>query len=279
MAHTSELVDLDNIVDLVATVGLASFGRHFFALFASKLGADHCTVFAFKGESGPTPLIIEAREADYPALSPQLTSDYVSSGFAYDPNVSRQRSYASPTVHCLSADQLEDKPYRLRFYEQPRIAHELVVLGRMQDTLYYSSFYRAERQSGFDRDEMDFANYLAQFSIKALHKHWELRGGSACAAGTWLAGSNGAAFVPQQRSSALQHLTCLLLAEPYTLSRREAEVCAAIVLGQTTRDIGDAFGISVSTVANHRKRAYRKLGVCSQHELFSRYSQAVDRRS
>jgi len=62
-----------------------------------------------------------------------------------------------------------------------------------------------------------------------------------------------------------------MLKLPCGLTQREADVCAAIALGYTTVGIGLNLGISVNTVATHRKRAYAKLGISCQNELFARY--------
>lgn len=59
-------------------------------------------------------------------------------------------------------------------------------------------------------------------------------------------------------------------------SGREAEVCAHIVLGYSTLAFGLRLGVSLNTVATHRRRAYLKLGVCSQNELFERYFRLVN---
>jgi DNA-binding CsgD family transcriptional regulator len=53
------------------------------------------------------------------------------------------------------------------------------------------------------------------------------------------------------------------------LTRREAEVCTGIVLGYTILGLSMNLGISVNTVATHRKRAYAKLRISSQNELFT----------
>ena len=62
-----------------------------------------------------------------------------------------------------------------------------------------------------------------------------------------------------------------LLHSSARLTKREAEVCASIMLGYTSFAIGERLGISAGTVATHRKHAYAKLGVCSQAELFGKY--------
>jgi DNA-binding CsgD family transcriptional regulator len=77
------------------------------------------------------------------------------------------------------------------------------------------------------------------------------------------------------RQNALSHLREVFLAERHGLSPREAEICAHIVLGYSALAISLNLGISVNTVTTHRKRAYGKLRVCSQNELFERYFTSV----
>jgi DNA-binding CsgD family transcriptional regulator len=59
------------------------------------------------------------------------------------------------------------------------------------------------------------------------------------------------------------------------LTPREAQVCASITLGGNSRNIGRTLGISAHTVATHRKRAYSKLGIRSQNQLFALYYEAI----
>lgn len=51
------------------------------------------------------------------------------------------------------------------------------------------------------------------------------------------------------------------------LSRREREILAMIAKGEGTGDVASELGISVSTVRNHLKSIYRKVGVTSQVSL------------
>lgn len=55
------------------------------------------------------------------------------------------------------------------------------------------------------------------------------------------------------------------------VSQREAEVCAYIAAGYTIGAISLNLGITQNTAATHRKRAYSKLRISSQNELFARY--------
>ena len=55
-----------------------------------------------------------------------------------------------------------------------------------------------------------------------------------------------------------------------TTQYSEAEICAMIVIGHTTQGISLDLGISKNTVITHRRRAYDKLGISSQNELFGK---------
>jgi len=63
----------------------------------------------------------------------------------------------------------------------------------------------------------------------------------------------------------------VLFRSGHGLTLREAEVCASIVLGSKVTGTSCKLNISPHTVATHRKRAYSKLGIGSQNELFARY--------
>lgn len=270
----SVTVDLDRVGSLAAAIGSPQFGSRYRDLFSDFFSFDHCTVFAFKSSAAPDALVLEAKSERLRALTRELASEYVAGGFEQDPNLQRERRPDVPTVHCLEATELTNRIYRRRYYDEPHLAHELVVLGQTGDTLYYSSLYRTEPSAGFGRGDVERMHGLAGFAVQVLHRHLELLG--SCAPHPVEAG--GKTPTPEQRRRMLAHLKDVLLAEPYSLSPREAEVCAGIVLGYTTLGISLNCGISLNTVATHRKRAYRKLGICSQNELFSRYFQLVNRQ-
>jgi DNA-binding CsgD family transcriptional regulator len=61
-----------------------------------------------------------------------------------------------------------------------------------------------------------------------------------------------------------------LLALCPALTPREAAVCGGLLAGAASREIAARLGIGIASVQTYRKRAYRKLGVGSLPELFSR---------
>jgi DNA-binding CsgD family transcriptional regulator len=269
----SALVNLDTVGNLIASLGSPRFGAEYFDIFREALGIDQCTVFAFRGVARPDPVVLEGNSALMRDIAHALAHKYVAGGFEHDPNVHRPLSDLDhPTVYCMRADELRDEQYRWQFYDEPRLAHELVVLGQTGNTLYYSSFYRSDPHAGFGESDLKTMLSVARFALKALHRHKELLGES-----------QRPPYSPMtsdvtNRAQTLSHLREVLLSEPHRLSHREAEVCAGIILGYTTLGISLNIGISINTVATHRKRAYKKLGICSQNELFSRYFQLVNQR-
>ena len=126
---------------------------------------------------------------------------------------------------------------------------------------------------GGDRGGAAWRRPVAELAARLVVKHVEMTtDGGATTAGP---GERNAT------SAELDHMGAqvlrALLATPVGLTRREAEVCAAIVIGCTTRAIGYRLGITANTVATHRKRAYAKLGISCQNELFARYVAAATR--
>lgn len=55
------------------------------------------------------------------------------------------------------------------------------------------------------------------------------------------------------------------------LTNREREVIQYVLRGHSSESISLHLGISITTVKTHRKRAYAKLGICSQSELLSAF--------
>lgn len=61
-----------------------------------------------------------------------------------------------------------------------------------------------------------------------------------------------------------------VIAEAYGLTPREREVSRLVVAGNSNPDVAAALGISVTTVQDHLKKVFAKLGVGSRHELTAR---------
>lgn len=260
---------IDTMGELVSEIGLAGFGRKYFEFANQVLGIAQCTAFAFSDAHAPCSLVLEGACADQRDFARTLGSAYVAGEFRQDPNIQNRPSH-EPVIYASNASAVADSGYRRRFYEEPNLEHELVILGEAGDAMLYTSFYRSAGSSAFAPGEMEAVRLFAGFTLRALKRHLELQGDPAGWAGPSAEGRPDQAVI-------LKHLAAVLVAEGHGLSPREAEVCASIVLGYGTLAISLNLGISENTVATHRKRAYAKLGVSSQNELFTRYFKTVSR--
>jgi DNA-binding CsgD family transcriptional regulator len=269
-------INLDRLGDLLLTIGSQDFGPAFYDLFRDLLRADECTVFTFPDPATPSSLLVEGDSDSTRQVARKLANDYVTSGFLNDPNLLKKSGNENLDIYITDANEIFDADYRKHYYDGPELIHELVVLATVGGTLYYVSFYRRGNNSSFGENELDIMRQIASFMVKALHRHSEIaeKAPNPTKLNFVHAPANMSAKL---RKTTQDYLRGVLMEGPGKLSHREAEICAGIIMGYSTEAISLNCTISVNTVATHRKRAYAKLGISSQNELFLRYFSAVRR--
>lgn len=268
-------IAFDRVGDVVLSLGSQRFGGEYYRLFRDAFGIEACTVFAFRPEGAPTPLVAESDSPGRRRQAWHLACDYANGAFKHDPIIRanlRRTSNGRPIAFTLRADQVADVGYRRHFYDEPALQQKVGVLGHVDGTVYYANFYRgAARSAGNGNSELRLMREMGALAVNMLRRHH-------VAIGVPEVMTNEVAWSADWHRSALSHLQSILGNRSYGLSSREAEVCAHIVLGYSTLAIGLNLGVSVNTVATHRKRAYVKLGICSQNELFERYFTTVNKQ-
>lgn len=265
-------IDLDRLGDLIATIGSRDFANAFYGLFRDLIAIDECIVFSFPASETPQRMIVENASDEERAIALRLAEDYVAGGYRNDPNLSGMQG-ATVTAYVVDPENITDLTFREHYYDTPEISQELVVQGSVSGTLYYMSFFRKHGCEKYSAAELQLVQAIGGIIVKALHRHNEL---------VVPVGDERFTFVPRPtdapselRERTLEHLRDVLLASSYKLSNREAEICAGIVMGYSTLAISLNCSISPNTVATHRKRAYAKMGISSQNELFTRYFSTV----
>lgn len=266
------MIDFKDLGTLVTAIGRPEFGQLYFELFRTALDIEQCTVFAFPDNAQPQSVLLEGGSVEDRQQARQLASIFLAGDFRHDPNLRRAENAASAIMITQSAALIEDPEFRKRFYDDPNLEHELIILGSVGRALIYASYYRGVGKPAFSEEEATLLQPFAQLLLPMLHRHLEL---SNVATGGLAFTSEGDRTV--DRSVLLRHLTEVMLTEGNGLSPREAEVCACIVAGYSALAISLNLGISENTVTTHRKRAYSKLNVSSQNELFLRYFSTVAR--
>ena len=137
---------------------------------------------------------------------------------------------------------------------ETNLSYGIGYVWRHGDTLYMLDLFRSLRQSPFAESEeralSDAGRLVA--SIVGVHATRQ---------------RINMAVTANRRDDVASQVVKFLGAG---LTRREAEVVSRIVMGMRTEAIATELGIKSATVITFRKRAYAKLGVARQAELFAR---------
>ena len=194
-----------------------------------------------------------------------LAYDYVNGFFLEDPYLIELKKIGKleqPEWKIGDPQNIEDIEYRTKFYDKPRLSHELILSYKDKRHSLIATLYRHNSQGPFTGREKKRASLYVDLSLKLLNKHIELL--------NFETESN-----ERENKTPYQRVYELLMKQD-VLSPREAEICAMILVGYTTLGISLNLEISINTVATHRKRAYKKLGIATQNELFCKCFEVWD---
>lgn len=239
----------------VAAVGTAQFDRALLRAL-NRLGAvDHLTSLTHRAEEGLRTLVLASREEEATVRS--LTRDYVARHHALDPNFAelvRPGWRRRVALRRHEAARLKSRAYETRFFTTVGIVDKLSLLWRNAETGYYVNLYRTRRSGPFAAAELRALSGAAPFVASLVHLHAGRRR---------LAGALGA----NEPLDLTARLVALLSDR---LTAREQAVLARVLLGLRTEGIALDLGVKPSSIITFRKRAYAKLGIASQAELFAR---------
>ncbi len=253
-SQRSQLAQFRTLVD---SLGSNSFGTSFFSFLNAFIDIDDCTVFVLPRNDDPTCLIAEGK-SNRAVVARHAAEEYVSHYYARDANINRLREELRGRMTALRyvhRDSISDSVYRAKFYDEIDIQEKISVLARFDGGYLYSNFYRSTNHDHFDDGQIAVVREISRFALSCLKKHL---------------GFIGHTHNLGDRENRLQAVYRLLtMREGAQLTAREADVCARIILGFSTTAISLDLSITENTVSTLRKRAYERLGICSQNELFA----------
>lgn len=241
----------DAFASAVAALGAAAFAGELLAALNRVLPADHLSLMRFEDRVRP-PVIESAvwRGGRYVA---RVQRAYLGGLYRSDPNLAITGS--SVVVQSLHRDAISDPAYRDRCYVRAGVLARLTVAVPEGRRLVALNLYRRVASGPFAGEEVERVQSLARFLGALAAKH---------------VGMLGVLLRSRERADRLAAFAARLHALDARLTRRELDVLARILLGITSEGIALDLGVSLNTVLTYRKRAYARLGVCSQAELFSR---------
>lgn len=259
---------MNSLTQLIRGIGSSQFNKDFYSLSRDMLQIEKCSVFQLSEDSEPHCLLAEAEDTQTRQLIRRLAYEFSQEGYLKDSTLRRATTTTNNGVNisCVSPAAISDGAYRRHFYEDAHIQDELAMTVLHRGQGLYFCFFRGEHQSKFTRQDASQLKSVSSFLAEVLNKHLEVMGARQISDQESIFSQAG----PEYRQKQYRGILDTLLSVPGGLSRREAEICSAVALGYTSQGISLHLGISINTVGTHRKRAYTKLGISSQAELFAK---------
>jgi len=248
--------------ELVKGIGRASFENNFFDFFDNLLGISQCTVFAYKKGGQAQVVVARGQNCQLNSNLKSLAPEYIQDLFKDDPHVEEyvhdEASEAS-TWYRGNAANIQNRNFRSEFYDEQKLAHNLILPYRDEERSTLTILFRSPALGEFSLEEAALAGVHRDLSVSLLNRHLEL-----------IAPEGPSRVSVDERN---QRVLDLLL--QWDLTPREAEICAMKLVGYTSLGISLHLDRSTNTVSTHIKRAYSKLGIASQSELFCKCFDAL----
>jgi DNA-binding CsgD family transcriptional regulator len=238
LAHASAGIELDEAIRTV---------------IERYLGVDHFSVF-FQPHRRP-PVILAAGSRDRAGVSSALARMYAARFCRWDSvanDMQGSPAMDQVVVYNRRASDVRNTSYRHECYDKPGINERLTVCSAERGTWRALHLYRNQRSPAFSDADMEEALRAAACILTALP-------GEPAAAVDRPAGSK----------SRLPWFLERLRRLPTRLTEREREVCARALIGMTVEGTALELGVAPTSVATYRKRAYQKLNITSQNEMFA----------
>ena len=260
---------LQGLTTVSRQIGRAKFDQTLFEFLYTDLYIDHFAVFTYSSEEGTghlfTKSIMPAEEAE------ELARDYVSKYHQRDPHFTQSRPGSSEPsdepVHPSLEDEY-DPEYRDHFFTQHDLVDKISITLKIDEGYIYCNFYRIGDSGEFTEDERKILESILPLITNLIGTHLKI---------LKLGSEDGNDEDTNARS--LVHSIISSRAAPFDkLTERESEVCERILVGFTSTGIGLDLGIAESSVNTYRRRAYEKLEIASQNELFSLCISALNQR-
>jgi DNA-binding CsgD family transcriptional regulator len=235
--------------DLVAAIGTTTFPACLLDAMRALAGAELCSVFLRNGNQHVQLIFAHGERPGLTEFTLNASEAYARNYWRSDRQWARlvQAPNGAPIVVRRRACDIADPAYRAACYDSAGVIERVSILSPGRPCFAVNG-YRTARSTSFGPQDIERLELHAGLLIAALRQHlrseWAIE--RPIDEGT-LARTFGA-------------LDC-------GLSRREAEIVAAMVLGETQDEIAHAKQLSTGTVVTYRRRAYGKLGVTNRRDL------------
>lgn len=254
---TRALNSLNSLSPLVLSIGDSVFPRHLLALLNSLLPVDVIAAFLVKRPGELEHLFTASGQANADRQSQLLSAQYVDGYWKIDPAMSENLGRYRPQPITLTRQVIDILPrgrYRHN-WEVMNALDRVSIWGNTGQSHVLLHAYRLGKTGMFSKNDLKLLFSVAHVSAAIISKHCVIRH-------------------ERDRSGlpAIANVVKAILDWNQSLSRREAEICALLVLGKSGKQIAQEIGIALSSVVTYRRRAFTKLDIASRSDLARKYS-------
>jgi DNA-binding CsgD family transcriptional regulator len=258
-AGLSGSFDLARVTGLVAAIGgdnANALAIEVLNLLGPATSVSQCTVFAY--EFGNRPRTVSVADHRGGRFLRDVADTYARLFYALDGNQrivtgedgNRTDPPSSLVLHWQSSDDIAHDGYRQTCYATPNVSDRLSLLMQPAADIWLSvNLYRERDAGNFQPGEVELVEALAPLIGEATKHHYALRGQSQLG-------------IPQLMLARLRSLCP-------ALSKRELDALRGVLEGHSAAEIADSMGVKPSSVVTYQKRAYQRLGISSQRQLFA----------
>ena len=239
-----------SLADAVLQIGTAAFPQTLLKAARDLADVDHCMVFGFQSDATVRCLL----DVGSIGIGGYLGAAYSEKFYESDPNrdvIFNCKDSRKKLILPSFEKRAYSRQYQQTFFDDAKIVDKFAVAQWINDQCYYTNFYRLERGGCFDATEIHRLNDASEIISAAVLRHCEIS-------------------APIAKQSTVEFLERAFHQESRlaSLTAREREVCIFILLGYSSEAISELLGVSVHSTITYRKRAYEKLQISSQNELF-----------
>jgi DNA-binding CsgD family transcriptional regulator len=236
-----------DVTPAVLAIGRPDFPEVLINTLRRQANVGHCMVFSLSRAGGARCLL----DAGNIPTGADLGAAYAGQFHESDPNRDAllEGEGSAPIMLPSFAPRMYGARYRKMFFVDSGIVDKCATAIWTCGTCFYVNFYRITSQGRFGDAERARLQAIAPAIGASVARHFQQ-----------------AATAPLDQNLAALFATRAPLS---ALTPREQEVCRHILLGFSSEAISQALGISLHSTLTYRKRAYERLGISSQNELFA----------
>jgi len=247
---------------LIESIGQRDFDASLVHCMNRICGAEHAAVYALTPDdlTGISTASMDGSDENY-----QKLARYIGGGlWRRDPTFAQAKALlrdADRVTVRTDIAGLRDETLRELVYGQRGIKDRVMICARTQNLLI--GLVMSSSEVGFSAgDNIAAVEDSAELLFSIISKHISL-----------VHSETDVSFA----LTSLDEIEACISSQMRSMPRREAEVCSRTIYGVSSLGISLDLGISVETVMTYRKRAYSRLGIATQRELFLWYLEAWSR--